>query len=193
MASTKRPKTVPADHSILREHFAWVYGTLAMVHAALEAGATSYAPLHRIIRGRFRKGYLAGTMHMRPLHDDEKTKIQHAGTCCYCGRAVKLTLDHLIPQLKGGQHAADNITYACRSCNSSKGPKDMVMWLVTGGRFPAVLVFRRYLKLTARWSEDAGLMDVPWDDAPDDLLFDKRSLRVDWPPLSEHCLWPESS
>ena len=79
MATTKRRKNVIDDHSTLREHFAWVYGTLAMVHAAVEGGATSYKPLHRIIRARFRNGHLAGAMQMRPLHDDEKTKIERAG------------------------------------------------------------------------------------------------------------------
>ncbi len=145
-----------------------------------------------IIRGRFRNGYLSGKMKMRPLHDDEKTKIAHATTCCYCGRASKLSLDHLIPQLKGGADAADNITYACRSCNSSKGPKDMVLWLVSKHRFPAILVLRRYLKLAARRCEDADLMDTPWADLPDaSLPFDKQSLRVNWPELSAHRLWPD--
>lgn len=183
---------LPDDHCTLREHFAWMYGTLAMVHAAVDEGRTRYASLHYIIRGRFRKGYLSGKMKMRPLHDDEKTKIAHATTCCYCGREAKLSLDHLIPRLKGGADAADNITYACRSCNSSKGPKDMVLWLVSKERFPAILVFRRYLKLAARCCEDANLMDIPWNDVPDAALpFDKRSLRVKWPSLSEHRLWPD--
>ena len=189
----KMPKA-PDDRSTLREHFAWTYGTLSMAHAAVAQGKTRYESLHFIIRGRFRNGYLSGKMKMRPLHDDEKTKIAHATTCCYCGRESKLSLDHLIPQLKGGPDAADNITYACRSCNSSKGPKDMVLWLVSKHRFPAILVLRRYLKLAARWCEDADLMDTPWADVPDAALpFDKRSLRVNWPELSAHRLWPDPS
>ena len=163
-----------------------------MVHAAVAEGAPRYGPHHFMIRNRFRKGYQSGKVKMRPLHDDEKTKIAYATTCCYCGCEAKLSLDHLIPQLKGGPDAADNITYACRSCNSSKGPKDMVLWMVSKARFPAVLVFRRYLKLAARWCANANLMDTPWINVPDDALpFDKRSLRVQWPPLSAHCLWPD--
>ena len=181
----------PGDNSSLREHFAWTYGTLAMVHAAVAEGKTRYGSLHFIIRSRFRNGYLSGKMKMRPLYDDERTKIDHAATCCYCGREAKLSLDHLIPQLKGGPDAADNITYACKSCNSSKGSKDMVVWLASKGRFPAILVFRRYLKLAARWCEDADLMDTPWAKVPNaSLPFDKRSLRVQWPKLPVHRLWP---
>lgn len=52
----------------------------------------------------------------------------------------------------------------------------MVLWLVSRDQFPAILVFRRYLKLAARWSEDANLMNTAWIDVPDDVLpFDKRS------------------
>ena len=43
--------TEPDDHSTLREHFAWTYGTLAMVHAVIVDGGTRYKPLHFIIRG----------------------------------------------------------------------------------------------------------------------------------------------
>ena len=187
---SKRPK----DQATLREHFAWMYGHLAMAHAAIAEGKIRYEQKHFIIRSRFRYGYLSGKVRMRPLHDDEKTKIAHATTCCYCGHEAKLTLDHLIPQLKDGPNTADNITYACRSCNSSKGPKDMVCWLVSKGRFPAVLVFRRYLKLVARWCEDANLMDTPWVNVPDSSLpFDKRSLRVQWPKLSLLQLWPAAT
>ncbi|MCY4599630.1 MAG: HNH endonuclease [Acidobacteria bacterium] len=168
--NSRMPKK-PDDHSTLREHFAWTYGTLAMVHAAVESGTHRYGPRHFMIRGRFRKGYLSGKMNMRPLHEDEKTKIAHATTCCYCGRAAKLTLDHLIPQLQGGPDAADNITYACQSCNSSKGSTDMVLWLVSKNRFPAILVHRRYLKLAHRWCEEANLMNTPWGDVPDEALL----------------------
>ena len=126
---------------------------------------------------------------MRPLNDDEKTKIAHAGTCSYCGRSTSLSLDHLIPQLQGGPDAADNITYACRSCNSSKGSKDMMMWLVSKNRYPAVLVLRRYLKLAARWCEEANLMNASWSEAPDTALpFDERALRIEWPELTAHRL-----
>ena len=66
-------RTPPDDHAALREHFAWTYGTLAMAHAAVEAGKARIERLHYIIRSRFRNGYLSGTMKMRPLIDDEKT------------------------------------------------------------------------------------------------------------------------
>lgn len=187
------PVNQPDDESTLREHFAWTYGNLAMTHAALNEGASSYGRLHYMIRGRFRKGYLNGAMKMRPLTDDERTKIEHPTTCCYCGTEGRLTLDHVMPTFRGGADAAENISYACKSCNSSKGPRDMVLWLVNKDRFPSVLVFRRYLKLAAQATATAGLLDTAWSEVPDGALpFDKRSLRVEWPELGETELWPSS-
>jgi 5-methylcytosine-specific restriction endonuclease McrA len=42
--------------------------------------------------------------------------------CVYCGNShlKSLTLDHVIPQSKGGANAWDNLVTACRSCNSEK-------------------------------------------------------------------------
>ena len=185
----------PDDNATLREHFAWMYGSLAMYHVAIKYGATNLFEnpgLYFGIRSKFWKRYQTGDMKMRPLSDDEKTKISHPTECCYCGCKTKLSLDHMIPQLKGGPDAADNITYACRSCNSSKGPKDMVQWLLWKNRFPSILVFRRYLKLAARHCQEANLMDTPWEDVCDTSLpFDKRSLRVEWPKLSALRMWPD--
>jgi 5-methylcytosine-specific restriction endonuclease McrA len=42
--------------------------------------------------------------------------------CVYCGDDNKkdLTLDHVIPQSKGGPHSWDNLVSACKKCNSLK-------------------------------------------------------------------------
>lgn len=43
-------------------------------------------------------------------------------TCQYCGkRASDLTLDHVTPRHRGGQHTWDNVVAACKSCNHRKG------------------------------------------------------------------------
>jgi 5-methylcytosine-specific restriction endonuclease McrA len=44
-------------------------------------------------------------------------------TCQYCGCGKRLTLDHVIPRSKGGQHAWNNVVAACQSCNSRKGDR----------------------------------------------------------------------
>lgn len=42
--------------------------------------------------------------------------------CVYCGHGNKknLTLDHVVPQSKGGKDAWDNLVTACKQCNSDK-------------------------------------------------------------------------
>lgn len=44
-------------------------------------------------------------------------------TCQYCGSTKRLTLDHVIPRSKGGQHRWDNVVTACEKCNSTKGDR----------------------------------------------------------------------
>ena len=50
--------------------------------------------------------------------------------CIYCGKTTKdydivLTVDHIIPQNKGGKHIASNLISSCLSCNSSKQDKQL--------------------------------------------------------------------
>src|ERR1700716_3515292 len=43
-------------------------------------------------------------------------------TCQYCGkRAHDLTLDHVMPRHRGGQHTWENVVAACKHCNHRKG------------------------------------------------------------------------
>lgn len=47
-------------------------------------------------------------------------------TCAYCGERVtadNATLDHYVPQSKGGQHTRDNLKTCCFVCNSIKSGK----------------------------------------------------------------------
>ena len=44
--------------------------------------------------------------------------------CCYCGRKYtyknKMSIDHLLPKIKGGTYDTNNIVVACVNCNSQK-------------------------------------------------------------------------
>lgn len=45
-------------------------------------------------------------------------------TCQYCGNQTKqLTLDHVVPRYRGGQHVWDNVVSACVPCNHRKAGK----------------------------------------------------------------------
>jgi len=81
--------------------------------------------------------------------------------CSYCASKDHLALDHIFPQIMGGNHSGDNLIYACRSCNSSKGKKDLMEWLVSKDVFPPLMVLRRYLKLIISYCEVNDLLDLP--------------------------------
>ena len=42
-------------------------------------------------------------------------------TCQYCSRQTKdLTIDHIVPRYRGGEHTWENVVSACISCNRKK-------------------------------------------------------------------------
>lgn len=51
-----------------------------------------------------------------------KQAISRQPWCSYCGATNDLTGDHKTPLSQGGYaHTIDDITVACRSCNSKRG------------------------------------------------------------------------
>ncbi|RMG06038.1 MAG: HNH endonuclease [Nitrospirae bacterium] len=45
------------------------------------------------------------------------------GVCYYCNRKVgagELTMDHIVPLIRGGKSTKSNIVPACKECNSKK-------------------------------------------------------------------------
>ena len=103
---------------------------------------------------------LRGKIKIGSFVKDEKWKIASSDACCYCDSELQLTLDHLIPQFKGGEHSADNLVVACRSCNSSKKALDLLEWMAKRGEFPPLDLLRRYLKLAIRYCIANDLMGV---------------------------------
>lgn len=57
-------------------------------------------------------------------------KEQYSYTCVYCRGFFgdKITMDHVVPLSKGGNHTQSNIVPACHSCNASKGNKSLEDW-----------------------------------------------------------------
>lgn len=60
----------------------------------------------------------------RALRDSIWWKRKRAsGRCYYCGERVPprdLTMDHLVPLVRGGTSAKHNLVPACKKCNSQK-------------------------------------------------------------------------
>jgi 5-methylcytosine-specific restriction endonuclease McrA len=48
--------------------------------------------------------------------------------CSYCGSFKDLTIDHIIPLSRGGEHSFENTTCCCRKCNEEKGNRTPEEW-----------------------------------------------------------------
>lgn len=65
-------------------------------------------------------------------------------TCQYCGSEERLTIDHVVPRSKGGEHTWTNVVACCSPCNHQKGDaslRDVGMKLARIPRAPAPSVF----------------------------------------------------
>lgn len=143
----------------VRELIYYSYANLAMAHSAVEKNQEKYGTINFIIRAKLFKGLKEGTMNMRTIFDDEKIKIQTGQFCNYCGSNENLALDHIFPQKFGGKDDAENLVYACKTCNSSKGKKDLIEWMIFKNIFLPLMIIRRYLKLTFNYCTKHGLID----------------------------------
>lgn len=144
----------------VKEHIFWSYANLAMAHSAITQNRDKYSTLNYMIRARLYKGLMTGTMNIASIVDDEKIKIKQGTTCSYCHSTADITADHLIPKYRGGENSAENIVCACKSCNSSKGKKDLLEWYAYKNEFPPLMLLRRYLKLLHNFSEEHNILDI---------------------------------
>jgi len=148
-----------AKRETVGEHLFWAYANLAMAHTAIDKKQTTYGRFNFMIRAKLYKGLLTGSMNIRTLFDDEKIKLSIGTKCNYCDSTDKLALDHILSQKLGGKDEGDNLIFACKSCNSSKGKKDLMEWMDFRGEFLPLMTIRRYLKLTIAFCIDHNFMD----------------------------------
>jgi 5-methylcytosine-specific restriction endonuclease McrA len=60
--------------------------------------------------------------------DKELLKLKNS-SCFYCDERELITMDHIIPLSKGGNHSIGNLISACSRCNSSKNNKLLIEFL----------------------------------------------------------------
>ncbi len=72
----------------------------------------------------------------------------HDYRCVYCGERLDpsdLTVDHVQPRVKGGDHSRGNLVACCKRCNTEKG--GVAAWAFLADRPELRANFLRY----ARW------------------------------------------
>jgi hypothetical protein len=166
----------------------WCYANLAMAHSALTKQSSSYGKTHFIIRSKLYTGLQNASMNLGSIADDERLKMILPQVCNYCGAKTKLSIDHLIPRAKGGADKAENMVWACKSCNSAKSDTDLLDWYQAKEMFPPLLLLRRYLKIAIEFCRESELMEVNISDAPE-LPFNLNSIPHNFPKPTELKLW----
>jgi len=89
-------------------------------------------------------------------------------TCQYCGARTKdLTLDHVVPQHRGGKHTWENLVSACRACNHKKGGKTLeearmrLLRQPMRPRSSSYYMFYQYLQLYTEWQKFIPEWEMP--------------------------------
>ena len=181
-----------AKPQTVKELLYWSYANLAMAHAALKEGIPRYGRTSFMIRSRLYKGLMEGRLCVSNLALDDKVRLFLPQACAYCGRGARLEVDHIIPLHKGGKDQGENLIWACRSCNGSKGARDPLLWLLERGQFPPLLLLRRILKLGIELCQERGVLDAGLESAPD-LPLSLAAIPTDFPQPSDLVLWVEPS
>ena len=104
-------------------------------------------------------------MVKRPRRERKLTRFEVFNrdryTCQYCGKETRqLTLDHVIPRYRGGQHIWENVVSACVPCNRRKAgrtPQEAGMRLIhpssPPGNSPFFNIPYHYRQTKAEWQK----------------------------------------
>ena len=99
--------------------------------------------------------------HRRLSRREVFERDQHA--CQYCGVSTRdLTLDHIVPRVRGGTHTWENVVSACIPCNHRKAgrtPGEAHMRLLQEPRSPKP---NPYYLFTRRRLQDGWRKFIPW-------------------------------
>lgn len=149
----QHPVKPPSAVKTVRELIYWEYAKLIAKGARFEGN-------YRFIMSRFQK-LKHGEIQWSEITREDRIMVERGKSACiYCGCAENLSWDHLIPISKGGPNIISNQVVACKSCNSSKGNKDIFEWYVGRHEEIPALVKGKYLKLVFDFHETMGTLDL---------------------------------
>ena len=99
----------------------------------------------------------------RELRQSQWWKRKRAkGVCYYCQRNFptgELTMDHVVPRHRGGEHVWENLVSACPTCNRRKGGKTVEQARMRLLRQPfeprptGRYLFQSYLQQNGEWEK----------------------------------------
>jgi HNH endonuclease len=157
----------------------WLHATQGFLRLSVPKDGRPYGP-----------GYFAKRDWLGALKWENRrvsVRLGRMTTCVGCGSPMPegSTGDHIVPLSKGGPSGAQNYLPLCRSCNASKGARDLLEWWLGRGRDVGELpldVIVAYVRLTYCWYRDRGELDA----APPFYLATAAVRYLDQLPSSAH-------
>jgi 5-methylcytosine-specific restriction endonuclease McrA len=138
-------------------------GLLTMGKAEMLHNGRGYIHTVRISFPRpsvIRLGYMVKRPRERVKLTKQEIFRRDHYTCQYCGvKAKGLTLDHIIPRHRGGEHSWTNLVAACPECNRKKGGRTLQearMRLIKQPQEPrptAIYLYGAYLSENDDWRD----------------------------------------
>jgi hypothetical protein len=145
-----------------------VRGFIYWQYAVLIARAAGFEGNYGFVVSRYKK-LASGEMTWSSSVRDYEKELDQGRLCVYCGSTTGLSTDHIIPISRAGVDpritalldSSDNCVCACKTCNSSKGNRDVFEWYGPErvGEIPK-LVLSKFLKLSYRLHETQGTLDL---------------------------------
>ncbi len=137
-------------------------------YAVLIARAAGFDGNYGFVVSRYKK-LESGEMTWSSSIRDYERELDKGRVCVYCGSTTGLSTDHIVPVSRVGVDSrisalvdsSDNCVCACKTCNSSKGNRDVFEWygLERVAEIPK-LVLSKFLKLSYRLHETQGTLDL---------------------------------
>jgi hypothetical protein len=137
-------------------------------YAVLIARAAGFEGNYGFVVSRYKK-LSSGEMTWSSSVRDYEKELDQGRLCVYCGSTTGLSTDHIIPisragvdpRIAGLLDSSDNCVCACKTCNSSKGNRDVFEWYGPGrvDEIPK-LVLSKFLKLSYRLHDTQGTLDL---------------------------------
>jgi len=111
----------PLQKVDLRHAIRMLVRGVAVVEEAVEGATIGHFPVPRVLR-LVRYVTMRWRYGQRPAWSKRGVHRRDGGLCGYCGRSGH-TIDHIVPQSRGGRSTWENTVLACGPCNNRKGDR----------------------------------------------------------------------